>query len=161
MSPVNLCVTVARVTFGPIVMPAGFSSHLSISKPPLAIFFNVRTSAPWCRIESGAGDRSGPGSLTLGKVALSQVSYARATGSLRFDHCLGLRRGFGDDRAHELRVLADEAVGLDGVQGRGDDVIFRPVRIRHHPHPPAIDEHPPAPRDGAPLLPLPLHPGSH
>src|ERR1700674_3383327 len=45
MSPVNFCVTVARVTLGPGGAPAGFSFQSLISKPPLASFFNVVTSS--------------------------------------------------------------------------------------------------------------------
>src|SRR6202162_1962350 len=41
MSPVYRCFTVALVTFGPALAPAGFSFQSSISKPPLATFFNV------------------------------------------------------------------------------------------------------------------------
>src|ERR1700682_5461037 len=97
MSPVNFCFTVALVTFGPAPVPAGFSCQSLISKPPLAIFFNVGTSfsglnrsspppAPVSpcggedveRILVGAGDRPRTGYLNLGKVALYQVSYARA-----------------------------------------------------------------------------------
>src|SRR5438445_2015080 len=39
MSPLNFCLTVALVTFGPVRVPAGFSCQSVISKPPLAISF--------------------------------------------------------------------------------------------------------------------------
>src|SRR6266853_1763173 len=92
MSPTYRCLTVALVTLAPALAPAGFSFQSAISKPPLAIFFKFPSPMPLSltlspggeREKHGAGDRPRTGYLNLGKVALYQVSYARAPGNLTF-----------------------------------------------------------------------------
>src|SRR5260221_4244832 len=111
---------------------------------------------------NGAGDRSRTGYLNLGKVALYQVSYARAKPEiLGLDHRLRLRGVLSHHRADQLRVLVHELARAPRVKRRGDDVVLGPVRVRHHEHPPLVEEHLHAVREVDPVAQMPLHHRAH